>query len=62
MTKFFKDLWAAPFGVKVSFAFLAFFLFVMFAAIPGQMFLTCMLIYSVFKMIDWLSSREDNDE
>ena len=62
MIKFFKDLWVAPFGVKISFCFLAFFTFVLFVAIPGQMFVTCMLIYSVFKMIDWLSDREDKNE
>ena len=62
MSKFFKDLWVAPFSVKLSFCFLAFFVFVMLIAIPGQMILTGMLIYSVFKMIDWFVDREDKDE
>ena len=62
MKKFFKDLLVAPFGVKISFCFLAFFVFVMLIANPGQIILTGMLIYSVFKMIDWFVDREDNHE
>lgn len=58
MSKFFKDLWTAPFGVKVSFAFLAFVAFCMLLVEPGRILFTAALIYAVFKILDWIIENE----
>ena len=58
MTDFFKKLWVAPFGVKLSFAFLAFVAFCVLLVSPGRMLFTAALVYSVFKILDWIVENE----
>ena len=62
MSKFFKDLLVAPFGVKISFCFLAFFALVACLANPGPIIFTTLLFVAMYNFVDWLVEREDKDE
>lgn len=58
MKKFLDKLWASPFAVKISFAFLFFVFLVALIADPGRVIFAVALIYSVFRIIDWFWGTE----
>lgn len=58
MKEFFNKLKLAPFGVKASFAFLAFVVFCLLLVEPGRVLFTAAIVYSVFKILDWFAENE----
>lgn len=53
-----KKIWAGPFGVKVSFAFLIFVIFCIVLVNPGPILFFTAVLYAVYKVVHWLEYGE----